>query len=124
PSARAAALPHSREASSVSAGMRRTHGRPRDVVVTCGALSRSRRRPCARDLDGERSNVWRVRGSAFATSPFRGARRPRSTGSNVKIWPGQPYPLGANYDGSGTNFSVFSEHATKVELCFFDDDGK
>jgi len=39
----------------------------------------------------------------------------------VKIWPGNPYPLGATYDGSGTNFSVFSEVATRVELCFFDD---
>ena len=42
----------------------------------------------------------------------------------VKVWPGTPYPLGATYDGAGTNFSVFSEVATRVELCFFDDDGK
>ena len=41
----------------------------------------------------------------------------------VKIWPGNPFPLGASYDGSGTNFSVFSEVATRVELCFFDDHG-
>ncbi|HEX6839714.1 MAG TPA: glycogen debranching enzyme, partial [Polyangia bacterium] len=41
----------------------------------------------------------------------------------MRIWPGEPYPLGANYDGSGTNFSLFSEAATKVELCLFDDDG-
>jgi isoamylase len=41
----------------------------------------------------------------------------------VKIWPGNPYPLGATYDGSGTNFSVFSEVATRVELCLFDDQG-
>src|ERR1043165_3003339 len=41
----------------------------------------------------------------------------------VKIWPGAPYPLGAPYDGAGTNFSVFSEAATRVELCLFDDDG-
>jgi isoamylase len=41
----------------------------------------------------------------------------------VKIWPGQPYPLGATYDGAGTNFSLFSEVATSVELCLFDDDG-
>jgi glycogen operon protein len=42
----------------------------------------------------------------------------------VKIWPGAPYPLGATHDGSGTNFSVFSEVATRVELCLFDDAGK
>jgi glycogen operon protein len=36
------------------------------------------------------------------------------------ILPGRPYPLGATWDGSGTNFAIYSEHATKVELCFFD----
>jgi len=41
----------------------------------------------------------------------------------LKIWPGQPYPLGATYDGSGTNFSVFSGVADRVVLCLFDDDG-
>jgi isoamylase len=41
----------------------------------------------------------------------------------VKTWPGKPYPLGATYDGSGTNFSVFSEVAEKVELCLFDENG-
>ncbi|MGB8424300.1 MAG: glycogen debranching protein GlgX [Desulfobacterales bacterium] len=41
----------------------------------------------------------------------------------MKVWPGQPYPLGAVYDGSGTNFSLFSEIAEHVELCLFDDDG-
>src|SRR5580704_14666536 len=38
----------------------------------------------------------------------------------VKIQPGQPYPLGATWNGIGVNFSIFSEHATKVELCLFD----
>jgi isoamylase len=41
----------------------------------------------------------------------------------MKIWPGNPYPLGATYDGGGTNFALFSEVAEKVELCLFDDDG-
>jgi len=41
----------------------------------------------------------------------------------MKIWPGQPYPLGATYDGSGTNFSVFSGLATRIRLCLFDDEG-
>ena len=40
-----------------------------------------------------------------------------------KIWPGKPYPLGSTYDGSGTNFSVFSEVAQCIELCLFDDKG-
>jgi isoamylase len=41
----------------------------------------------------------------------------------MQIWPGQPYPLGATFDGVGTNFSLFSEAATRVELCLFDDQG-
>jgi glycogen operon protein len=41
----------------------------------------------------------------------------------IKAWPGSPYPLGATFDGSGTNFALFSEGAEKVELCLFDDDG-
>ncbi len=41
-----------------------------------------------------------------------------------RIWPGQPFPLGATFTGEGTNFSLFSEAATKVELCLFDEAGK
>ncbi|HEY3734981.1 MAG TPA: glycogen debranching protein GlgX [Streptosporangiaceae bacterium] len=41
----------------------------------------------------------------------------------IEIWPGRPYPLGAVYDGGGTNFSLFSEIADGVELCLFDEDG-
>ncbi len=38
------------------------------------------------------------------------------------VWPGEPFPLGANWDGGGTNFSLFSEHADRVQLCLFDED--
>jgi isoamylase len=38
----------------------------------------------------------------------------------MRIWRGLPYPLGATWDGAGVNFALFSEHATKVELCLFD----
>src|SRR5207249_4107905 len=38
----------------------------------------------------------------------------------MRVWPGLPYPLGATWDGTGVNFALFSEHATKVELCLFD----
>jgi glycogen operon protein len=38
----------------------------------------------------------------------------------MRVWPGRPYPLGATWDGAGVNFSLFSEHAEKVELCLFD----
>ena len=41
----------------------------------------------------------------------------------MQIWPGKPYPLGATYSGEGTNFSLFSEAADRVELCLIDDEG-
>ena len=37
----------------------------------------------------------------------------------LRVWPGAPYPLGATWDGSGVNFAIFSEHATRVYLCLF-----
>ena len=41
----------------------------------------------------------------------------------TQVWPGSAYPLGATYDGTGTNFALFSEAADRVELCLFADDG-
>jgi len=43
--------------------------------------------------------------------------------SALRPWPGTPYPLGATYDGTGTNFALFSEVAERVELCLFDEAG-
>jgi len=40
----------------------------------------------------------------------------------VRVWPGAPYPLGATWDGTGTNFALFSEAAEQVELCLQDGD--
>jgi glycogen operon protein len=37
----------------------------------------------------------------------------------MRVWPGEPYPLGATWDGQGVNFALFSENATAVELCLF-----
>ncbi|WP_420858297.1 glycogen debranching protein GlgX [Marivivens marinus] len=42
---------------------------------------------------------------------------------NYAIRAGEPYPLGATFDGEGVNFAVFSKHATRMTLCLFDDDG-
>jgi isoamylase len=42
---------------------------------------------------------------------------------HVALWPGDVYPLGAYWDGKGTNFALFSENATGVELCLFDTNG-
>jgi glycogen operon protein len=44
--------------------------------------------------------------------------------SGRTVLPGEPFPIGATWDGEGTNFSLFSEHAEGVELCLFDDDGR
>jgi isoamylase len=42
----------------------------------------------------------------------------------IDVWPGQPFPLGAMWNGEGTNFSIFSENADRVELCLFDGDDR
>ena len=41
-----------------------------------------------------------------------------------KVLPGRPYPLGATFDGGGTNFAIFSAHAERVELCLFSSRGR
>ncbi len=56
--------------------------------------------------------------SAPVTAPVR-----EDPSDRIEKWPGRAYPLGATYDGAGTNFSLFSEVAEGVELCLFDDDG-
>ena len=38
-----------------------------------------------------------------------------------QVWPGEPFPLGRDWDGEGTNFALFSENAERVELCLFDE---
>src|SRR5262245_59855725 len=52
----------------------------------------------------------------------------RSAGAAIigamHAWPGKPFPRGPTWDGQGTNFSLFSEHAERVELCLFDDGGE
>jgi len=40
---------------------------------------------------------------------------------SLSVWPGQPDPLGATWDGHGTNFAAYSQRAVRVELCLFDD---
>src|SRR3954462_10523752 len=42
----------------------------------------------------------------------------------MEVWPGSPFPLGPTWDGQGTNFSIFSEHAERVVLCLFDDEDR
>ncbi|BBX73722.1 glycogen debranching protein GlgX [Mycobacterium shinjukuense] len=61
--------------------------------------------------------TWTERGSEHAADPADTAP------SLATVWPGTAYPLGATYDGAGTNFSLFSEVAEKVELCLIDNAG-
>lgn len=42
--------------------------------------------------------------------------------TSIITHPGNPFPLGAVYDGHGINFAIYSEHATKVQLCLFQKD--
>ncbi|WP_440556288.1 glycogen debranching protein GlgX [Streptomyces sp. SCPE 10] len=49
---------------------------------------------------------------------------PRTTRKGLPVWSGQPYPLGAAFDGQGTNFALFSEVAERVDLILVDDDGR
>jgi isoamylase len=42
----------------------------------------------------------------------------------IEVWPGRAYPLGPAFDGTGTNFALFSEVAESVDLCLFDDAGE
>ena len=88
---------------------------------SCCATSRARRRslPCVARGDRVRDR----RGAAGGgRRPARAARG--GAGSVSKVWPGRPFPLGATWDGTGTNFSLFSEHAERVELCLFDDEDR
>src|SRR5689334_15528870 len=66
------------------------------------------------------SSPWPVHPSRHWSSNLTQAATPPA---QQEIWPGKAYPLGATYDGSGTNFAVFSEVAERVELCLFDADG-
>jgi hypothetical protein len=61
-------------------------------------------------------------GWAGRAGPAGGSAR-RPAGWWSQPWPGSPFPLGATYDGAGTNLSVFSEAAEAVELCLFDSSG-
>ncbi len=112
-------------------GLRRS--RPRERVCT------SRCRRCVRCCNCSRSRKHCTRcatswatartGRAFpcaASSPLRSEMDPQTTDNLpiTEVWPGQPYPRGATWDGEGVNFSLFSARADKVELCLFDTTGK
>ncbi len=61
--------------------------------------------------------------SGGATASGADVTKPTSQPTMPTVWPGNAYPLGATYDGAGTNFSLFSEIAERVDLCLIDERG-
>src|SRR6202451_3043658 len=59
------------------------------------------------------NQISKVKAATLAPTPVR-----------HRVREGRPFPLGATWDGLGVNFALFSAHATKVELCLFDSEGK
>src|SRR6478672_6814435 len=49
---------------------------------------------------------------------------PRTLVAVSTVWRGEPFPLGATWDGQGVNFALYSENAERVELCLFDPKGR
>src|SRR5260370_40438660 len=85
---------------------------------------RGRRQPQRPETETDRL-PWDDDGATTATKGNGGAegdRWPRRE-KHLHIWPGAAYPLGATWDGWGTNFALFSEAAERVELCLFDEAG-
>ncbi len=64
-----------------------------------------------------------VAGRRLRDAATAGRRARGDPAMSRECWPGEPFPLGAVWDGQGTNFSLFSENAERVELCLFDADG-
>ena len=81
---------------------------PREVEVEC---RRGARACCA--SAAARSSSSRLRRSL--------TRRARAEAADARSGPASPFPLGPTWDGDGTNFSLFSENAERVELCLFDE---
>src|SRR5262249_9152648 len=71
-----------------------------------------------------------VRGRRCGSSSHRcrpfccGTKADRMAPHEPRLMPGVPYPLGATWDGLGTNFAVFSAHAEHLDLCLFDPSGR
>src|SRR6202020_989223 len=95
----------------------RTYRKPlRTESVT--HVSGIKRNPCVRNgprMSARRLSTWRMEKSAA---------HGRRQGDRMQVSEGKPYPLGATAYEKGANFAVFSANATKVEVCFFDTEGR
>ena len=80
-------------------------------------------RPARRDRrDGHRRRPCHARTGIRGADPAVGCPAADNVSAVRDVWPGRPFPLGPLWDGNGTNFSLFSENAERVELCLFDDE--
>jgi glycogen operon protein len=61
-----------------------------------------------------------MRQALFAKVREAALAETREYNAPMRVWPGEPYPLGATWTGAGVNFAIYSEHATSVHLCLFD----
>ena len=97
--------------------------------------ARRRRRAGAAPVRARASPTASTYATCSRARPGRGRRSATTSGSRrasdrptcfwfLTVWTGSPFPLGASWDGEGTNFSLFSQHAERVELCLFDADGR
>src|SRR3989454_6816183 len=67
---------------------------------------------------------WGLVGAEGGFVETQGRTTESSNVGSVTVWPGLPLPLGASFDGAGTNFSIFSDVAERIDLCLFDENGK
>ena len=109
-----------RRSTSTPAGCACDRG-PFALVANFSAprLARAARR---RRRAGRGDQPGHARTGLCGPSPTFRRPGPANVGAVRDVWPGRPFPLGATWDGNGTNFSLFSEHAERVELCLFDDE--
>jgi isoamylase len=82
------------------------------------ARVRGRGPSLARHAGETRGRDARARNEEEEDTATRGIDR--DTRPGTRVWPGDPYPLGATWTGVGVNFALFSAHATRVELCLFE----
>ena len=126
PPARAARAAARRRQHRVLRGRRLATGAARRVRAGAATSRRARGRCRSPGASGAATHSASLgRGGVRLPGPSGNADRAMSDerGRPARPGPGVPFPLGATWDGEGTNFALFSEHGDAVELCLFDEPG-
>src|SRR5690606_14639777 len=92
---------------------------PVNATVKCAPGARLRPRP-APPIRWACHWPTSLRAFRWRCSSASGDQARIAESRSMRIQPGEPYPLGATWDGLGVNFAIFSEFATAVDLCLFD----